>query len=70
MNIKIKSGKNQDKPVLNTMIACNKKDVTDFLAYMIARPSLYAGQEWKVSEVFATWLSEGVPTVFKNQMPK
>lgn len=66
MNIKIKSGKNQDKPVLNTMIACTKKDVIDFFAYMIARPSLYAGQEWKVSEVFATWLSEGAPTVIKN----
>lgn len=66
MNIKIKSGKHKDKPVLNTMIASTKKDVTEFLEYIIARPALYAGNEWKVSEIFATWLSEGAPTVLKN----
>lgn len=66
MNIKIKSGKNAGKPVLNTMMACGKKEVTDFFEYMIARPALYAGQQWKVSEIFATWLSEGAPTVLKN----
>jgi hypothetical protein len=65
MNVKIKSGKNEGKLVLNTMIACSKKDVNDFLEYMIARPRLYAGHEWKLSEVFATWLSEGAPTVVK-----
>jgi hypothetical protein len=66
MNVKIKSGKNEGKPVLNIMIASGKKEVNDFLEYMIARPRLYSGHEWKVSEVFATWLSEGAPTVVKN----
>jgi hypothetical protein len=65
MNIKIKSGQYKDKMVLNTMIACGKKDVTDFLEYMIAKPLLYAGHEWKISEVFATWLSESAPMVIK-----
>lgn len=63
MNIKAKGGKYDGKMVLNTMIACNKQDVNDFLEYMIARPRLYAGNEWKISEIFATWLSEGAPTV-------
>ncbi len=66
MNVKIKSGKYDGKLVLNIMIACGKQDITDFIEYMIARPNLYAGHEWKVSEIFATWLSEGAPTVVKK----
>jgi hypothetical protein len=66
MNVKIASGKYKDKMVLNTMIVCGKGDITDFLEYMIARPRLYAGKEWKLCEVFATWLVSGAPTVVKN----
>jgi hypothetical protein len=65
MNVKVKGGKYDGKMVLNTMITCNKQDVNDFLEYMIARPRLYAGREWKISEVFATWLSECAPTVVR-----
>ena len=65
MNIKIKSGPREGRLVLNTMISCTKKDVTEFLEYMIARPRFYAGHEWKISEVFATWLGEGGPVVVK-----
>jgi hypothetical protein len=66
MNVKVKRGKYEGKMVLNTMISCNKQDVIDFLQYVVARPNLYAGREWKISEVFATWLSEGSPTVVRN----
>jgi len=66
MNVKIEKGKYKDKMVLNTMIACGKEAITDFLEYMIARPRLYAGTEWKLCEVFATWLVSGAPTVVKN----
>ena len=66
MNVKIEKGKYKDKMVLNTMIACNKGDVTDFLEYMIARPRLNAGNEWKLCEVFATWLVSGAPRVVKD----
>lgn len=63
MNVPIKSGPREVKMLFNTMITCTRQDVIDFLEYMIARPILYAGHEWKGSEVFATWLSEGGPTV-------
>jgi hypothetical protein len=66
MNITIKGGKYDGKMVLNTMMKCDKTDVTDFLEYMIVRPRLYAGHEWKISEIFATWLSEGAPSVIKK----
>ena len=65
MNVPIKSGLREGKMVLNSMLSCTRQDVIDFLEYMIARPILYAGHEWKGSEVFATWLSEGGPVVVK-----
>lgn len=66
MNVKIKGGRYDGKMVLNTMKECSSEDVTDFLEYMIARPYLYAGRPWKISEIFATWLSVGSPTVIKK----
>lgn len=70
MNIKIKGGRYDGKMVLNTMIIAARKDVTDFLDYIIARPNFYEGKEWKISEIFATWMSEGAPTVMKPPTPK
>jgi len=66
MNVRIKGGRYGGKMVLSTMLICGKQDVTDFFEYIIARPRLYAGHEWKISEIFATWLMEGSPTVIKN----
>lgn len=65
MNETIKNGKYKDRQVLNVMIGCNVADVMDFLDYMIARPRLYAGNRWKISEIFATWLTSGAPTVIR-----
>lgn len=66
MNVKITGGKFKDKMVLDVMKTCQLKDLTDFFDYMIARPNLYAGQQWKISEIFATWLSSSAPTVMKE----
>ncbi len=63
MNVKIEKGRYKDQMVLNLMIKISEADVADFLDYMIARPRLYAGQEWKISELFATWVNSGAPTV-------
>lgn len=65
MNIEIKSGPYKGKKVLSVMTECQKNDVINFFDYIIARPRLYAGKTWKVSEIFATWVSEGAPTVIK-----
>jgi hypothetical protein len=37
--------------------------VQEFFKYMKARPRKYTGQQWKVSEVFATWVDAGAPQV-------
>ena len=45
------------------MTECKPEDIKDFFGYVITHPLLYAGNKWKVSEIFATWLSEGAPVV-------
>ena len=65
MNKEITNGLFKGKRVLSVMTECQQKDVINFFDYIIARPRLYAGKTWKVSEIFATWASEGAPTVIK-----
>jgi hypothetical protein len=66
MNVKITGGKYDGKLVLNIMAVCSRLDLANFLDYVIARPRLYAGRQWKIAEVFATWLSAGSPTVVRK----
>lgn len=61
----ISSGEYKGKSTLYIMAEIQNADIQDFFNYMIARPRLYAGKEWKVSEIFATWLAEGTPRVKK-----
>lgn len=62
----IEEGKNKGKKILNSMITCKNQDIEDFLTYMTIKPTLYAGKQWKLSEVFATWLLAGSPTLIKE----
>jgi len=62
----VPSGKFKGKKILTVMAECKPDDVKDFMSYVYARPLLYAGRKWKVSEVFATWAIEGAPTVIKD----
>lgn len=66
MDILIQKGDYKGRKTLYVMAECQKADVIKFFDYVIARPRNYAGREWKVSEIFATWLSEGAPTVIKE----
>ena len=62
----IAKGTYSGKKVLDLMQNCNASMVKDFLSYMLARPRNYAGQEWKVTEIFATWLTAGAPVPVKE----
>jgi hypothetical protein len=66
MDVLITSGEHKGKKTFYMMMQTNPVLVHQFLDYVIARPRLYAGKEWKISEIFATWLSEGAPTVVKD----
>ncbi|HEX4877073.1 MAG TPA: hypothetical protein VFV31_10405 [Chitinophagaceae bacterium] len=61
----ITSGDYKGKKILSVMAACKQEEVADFFEYIIARPRLYAGRTWKVSEIFATWIDAGAPRVVK-----
>lgn len=61
MNQRIKKGSYKDRLLLQSMRDCQPADVQFFIDYMIARPRLYAGRQWKLAEVFATWLVAGAP---------
>jgi hypothetical protein len=62
----IKEGKYKGGSTFDMMMNCAPGLLASFFDYIIARPRNYAGHEWKVSETFATWVSEGAPTVIKE----
>jgi len=61
----ISGGIYDGKKLFDAMQAITKKDVEKFLKYAIARPSMYAGNVWKVSELFATWMVSKTPEVIE-----
>lgn len=61
----ITTGKFRDKKVFAAMQAITAADIKDFLEYIAARPTMYAGNTWSVSEITATWMAAGAPTVVK-----
>lgn len=57
----IAGGDFDGKPLFETMQNVTKEDLYNFLKYVWARPSKYAGNTWKISEVFATWMVSQTP---------
>ncbi len=66
MNQPISSGSFKGKKLLELMKDCQKKYLLDFFGYIQARPRLYAGRDWKLAEIFATWLNAGAPAVIQS----
>jgi hypothetical protein len=62
MDRQITKGEYSGQKLLYVMAECQPSDIVKFLDYMIARPRAYAGKEWKITEIFATWLNEGAPS--------
>lgn len=67
MNRAIEKGVYKGQRVLTVMAACKPADIMDFIDYVIARPNLYAGRQWKLAEVFATWAAEGAPALSRQE---
>ena len=61
MNKKIANGTYRDKMMFDIMKTATRKDLSDFLDFVIGWPGKYAGNDWKLSEIFATWLIAGAP---------
>ncbi len=62
----IKTGIYTGKKLFAAMQAVKRSELELFLKYIQARPKNYAGNTWKLSEVYATWMAGGTPTVIEN----
>ena len=65
-NKAIKGGIYNGKKLFDAMQAVTRNELELFLKYIIARPKNYAGNSWKISEIFATWMDGATPTVVEN----
>jgi len=49
------------KKLFVAMQTVTASQVKKFLGYVVARPQKYAGNHWKISETFATWMTSATP---------
>lgn len=50
----------------SAMEAAMYEDLRSFLRYIEAKPLKYQGQNWRISEVFATWIDAGTPCTIED----
>lgn len=62
----IAEGIYKGQKLFTAMLFAKRNELELFLKYIIARPKNYAGNTWKISETFATWMAGGTPTVVEN----
>jgi hypothetical protein len=65
-NQMITDGIYKGKKLFAAMQIVKRNELELFLKYIIARPKNYAGNTWKISETFATWMVGGTPTVVEE----
>ncbi|MFI5133867.1 MAG: hypothetical protein ACHQEB_05995 [Chitinophagales bacterium] len=65
-NENIKGGIYDGKKLFLAMQEVKRNELEEFLKYVFAKPFRYAGNAWKISEVFATWMVNGTPQVMKE----
>jgi hypothetical protein len=65
-NKPVNGGIYNGKKLFNAMQAVTRNELELFLKYIMARPGNYAGNNWKISEIFATWMDGATPTVVEN----
>lgn len=54
------------KRLFDTMEVTTRTELEEFLKYIVARPERYAGNTWKLSEIYATWMMNKTPQVIAN----
>lgn len=63
----IDSGPFKGMRLFDAMLKATDADVFDFLRYVYFFPDKYMAHEWRVSEVYATWLINGAPKVKRKK---
>ena len=54
------------RKLFDAMEITTKNELEEFLKYIVARPERYAGNTWKLSEIYATWMINKTPQVIAN----
>ena len=54
------------KKLFDAMESASVSELKEFLKYIVARPEKYAGNVWKLSEIFATWVVSKSPQVIEK----
>jgi hypothetical protein len=65
-NLQLTGGMYKGKKLFEAMQQVNRSELELFLKYIKARPANYAGNDWKISEIFATWMDGSTPTVVEK----
>ena len=62
----IEGGLFNGKRLFDAMEMTTRRQMEEFLKYIVARPERYAGNTWKLSEIYATWMVNKTPQVIPN----
>ncbi len=65
-NVMIKGGIYNGKKLLEAMQTVKREELELFFKYINARPKNYAGNTWKITEIFATWMNSSTPRPVGN----
>jgi Uncharacterized protein conserved in bacteria len=57
----LKAGRYKNRSVRQVMETVGREDLTAFAQFVLSFPGKYMGRDWKVSEVFATWVLNEAP---------
>ncbi len=62
----VEGGMFDGKKLFNAMEMATRQQLLEFLKYLNARPGNYAGNTWKLSVIFASWIVSKSPQVIQN----
>ncbi|TDG36937.1 tetratricopeptide repeat protein [Pedobacter changchengzhani] len=61
LRVKLVNGRYAGRSPLDVMEKVNKDDIMSFLKFVRSYPGKYIGNDWKMAEVFATWVINDAP---------
>lgn len=57
----LENGRYKDMDMFDAMVRTSADDMHSFLNFIRSYPAHYAGQDWKIAEIYATWLTHNTP---------
>lgn len=57
----LQGGKYKDLDLFDAMVRTSAEDMRSFLHFIRSYPAHYAGQDWKIAEIYVTWLTHNMP---------